>query len=215
MIVLAIDTSTSACSAALWRDGSVLARRLAVMARGQSEALMPMVAEAMKEARLGFANLDLLAVTVGPGAFTGLRIGLAAARGLALATGLPLAGVSTPQSVAAAVPRSERQGRTLLAIIDSRRDEAWVQAFSEDLAPLGGIEALRPEQIARRHPGPLVVVGDAAELALPLLPEAVAASAPGWPDAGMVAALAAAAWAAGDALPAEPLYLREPDVTMS
>jgi tRNA threonylcarbamoyladenosine biosynthesis protein TsaB len=215
MIVLAIDTSTSACSAALWRDGTVLARRLAVMARGQSEALMPMVAEVMAEAGLGFAELGLLAVTVGPGAFTGLRIGLAATRGLALATGLSVAGVSTPQAVAAAVPHSERMGRTLLAIIDSRRDEAWVQAFGPDLIPLGEIEALRPEQIAQRYPGRLIIAGDGAAAALPLLPDAVAASSPGWPDAGLVAGLAAAAWAAGEALPAEPLYLRAPDVTVS
>ena len=76
MIVLAMDTSTSACSAALWADGRILARRLSPMARGQSEALMPMVAEVMAEAGLDFKALDLLAVSVGPGAFTGLRIGL-------------------------------------------------------------------------------------------------------------------------------------------
>ena len=100
MRLLALDTATSACSAALWQDGTVLARHLQPMARGQSEALLPMVAAVMAEAGLAFADLDLLAVTVGPGTFTGIRIGLAAARGLALATGLPLAGIATTEAVA-------------------------------------------------------------------------------------------------------------------
>lgn len=214
MIVLAMDTSTSACSAALWRDGTVLAHRLRVMARGQSEALMPMVAEVMAEAGLEFAGLDLLAVTVGPGAFTGLRIGLAAARGLALASGVPLAGVSTPLAVAAGVPLAERQGRTILAAIDSRRDEAWIQAFTADLSPLGAVAALLPEQAAVLASGPLVVVGDAAAAILERRPDALASQAPAWPDAARVAELAAAQWAAGCALAPEPLYLRPPDVTL-
>ncbi|MDO8606969.1 MAG: tRNA (adenosine(37)-N6)-threonylcarbamoyltransferase complex dimerization subunit type 1 TsaB [Phaeospirillum sp.] len=215
MIVLAIDTSTSACSAALWRDGVVLSRRLRDMARGQSEALIPMVAEVMAEAGLDFAGLDLLAVTVGPGAFTGLRIGLAAARGFALASGLPLAGVSTPLAVAAMVPPAERAGRTVLVAIDSRRDEAWLQAFDADLRPLGDVAALLPEQAAALVAGPVVLAGDAAPRLLGLLTEAVLASSAGWPDAAMVAEVAAAQWSAGLSLPPEPLYLRPPDVTVS
>ncbi|RAU23827.1 tRNA (adenosine(37)-N6)-threonylcarbamoyltransferase complex dimerization subunit type 1 TsaB [Paramagnetospirillum kuznetsovii] len=237
MIVLAMDTSTSACSVALWRDGTVVAHRLRRMARGQSEALMPMVAEVMAESGLEFAgaisghcgrgqaagggarrgariSLDLLAVTVGPGAFTGLRIGLAAARGLALASGLPLAGVSTPLAVAAAVPGEERRGRTVLAVIDSRRDELWVQAFAEDLTPLGEVAALLPAQAARLADGPVVVAGDAASAVLDHCADGVASLSPGWPDAAVVAALAAEQWAKGTSLAAEPLYLRPPDVTL-
>ncbi len=215
MIVLALDTATYACSAALWRDGAILARRLAPMARGQSEALLPMVAAVMAEAGLGFGGLDLLAVTVGPGTFTGIRIGLAAARGLALASGLPLAGITTPEAVAAAIPAAERAGRTVVVAIESKREDLWAQAFTADLAPLGPPAALSPAAAAALAPGDVVVAGDAADRVLALRPDALAATAPGWPDAAGVAELAARHWAAGTALPPEPLYLRPADVTLA
>jgi tRNA threonylcarbamoyladenosine biosynthesis protein TsaB len=210
MLVLGLDTSTSACSAAVWRDGAVVARRLRAMARGQSEALVPMIAEVLAEAGVAAAQIDLVAVTVGPGAFTGLRIGLAAARGLALAAGVPVAGVSTPVAVAAAVPEVERAGRALLVAVESKRDEIWVQGFDAQLTPLGPVAALKPEAAAALIEGPLVVAGDAAALVLAHRADALAASSPGWPDAGVVAALAAA----GSRLAPEPLYLRPADVTV-
>lgn len=214
MKILALDSATSACSAALWQDGALRARRFAEMARGQSEVLVPMVAEVMAEAGLGFADLDLLAVTVGPGAFTGIRIGLSTARALALAAGKQLAGIATAEAVAAAVPEAERQGRNVLAVLDSRREELWVQAFSPTLEPLGDIAALTPLEVAALDLGPVVLAGDASDLVAPLIPAATQASSAGAPDAAKVAALAARHWAAGTALPAEPLYLRPADVTM-
>ncbi|CCG41569.1 putative Glycoprotease family protein [Magnetospirillum molischianum DSM 120] len=215
MNVLAIDTSTSACSAALLlRDGRVAAHRLTVMARGQSEALMPMVKAVLDEAGLTIAELDLLAVTVGPGAFTGLRIGLAAARGFALASGLPLAGVPTPLAVAAAIPEAERVGRTVVVALDSKRDHPWIQFFRSDLTPLGAVEALAPDEVSARLTGPVLVAGDAGARLLAVLPDAVAASSPGWPDAVFVARLGAELWREGRAWPPEPLYLRAPDVTL-
>jgi tRNA threonylcarbamoyladenosine biosynthesis protein TsaB len=215
MLVLAIDSATSACSAALWQDGTILARRYAEMVRGQSEALVPMIAETLSEAGRTLSEIDLLAVTVGPGAFTGIRIGLATARALALAAGKPLAGIATPDAVAAAVPPPQRQGRTILAILDSRREEVWVQAFAADLSPLSEVEPLTPAAIADRYGHlALVLTGDGAALALPLLPDAVMAECGHAPDAACVATLAAIRWAAGTALPPEPLYLRAADVTL-
>ncbi|MBC7906977.1 MAG: tRNA (adenosine(37)-N6)-threonylcarbamoyltransferase complex dimerization subunit type 1 TsaB [Rhodospirillaceae bacterium] len=214
MKVLALDSATSACSAALWQDGIVVAQRFMQMERGQSEVLVPMVAEVMAEAGASFAELDLLAVTVGPGAFTGIRIGLATARALALAAAKPLAGIATPEAVAAAIPPAERAGRSVLVVLDSRRDEVWVQAFDTDLAPLGDPAALLPLEAAKLLAGPVVAAGDAASLVVPLMRDGVLATSLGAPHAAQVAMLAARRWAEGTALPPEPLYLRPADVTM-
>src|SRR5688500_40303 len=100
--ILGIETSASVCAAALWRDGAGIAAERAAMARGHAEALMPMIERVMQGTE--YAALDAVAVTAGPGAFTGLRIGLAAARGLALAARIPAIGVSAFAAVAAGIP---------------------------------------------------------------------------------------------------------------
>ena len=214
MLVLALDSAGSACSTALWRDGEVVARRFAVMARGQSEALIPMVQAVMAEAGCTFPQVDLLAVSVGPGAFTGIRIGLSAARALALAADKPLAGIATTEAIAAAIPKSERLGHTVMVVMDSRRAELWVQLFSADLAPIGPIQALLPEQAALAVSGPVVLAGDGAPLVAPLLPGARMAAISGHVDAAQVAQLAAERWPDAVLAP-EPLYLRPADVTLA
>src|SRR4051812_14151460 len=104
MNILGFDTSGAVCAAAVLRSGRVAAQREAAMERGHAQALVPMLAAAMEEAGLGFGDLDAVGVTVGPGAFTGIRIGLAAARGIGLASGLPVFGVTGFAAIAAAVP---------------------------------------------------------------------------------------------------------------
>src|SRR5580693_9283048 len=103
MRVLAIDTALGACSAAVLdtADGGIVASESLAMARGHAEALMPLVARVMQTACLAFHDLDRVVVTTGPGSFTGLRVGIAAARGLGVATGLPVIGVSTLSAYAA------------------------------------------------------------------------------------------------------------------
>ncbi|SVB53720.1 uncharacterized protein METZ01_LOCUS206574, partial [marine metagenome] len=102
MKLLALDAATTSCSVACWSGGAVIAQREETAGRRQAEILMPMVQSAMREAGFDYNMLDLIAVTIGPGSFTGVRIGLAAARGIALASGLPLTGVTTLQALAAA-----------------------------------------------------------------------------------------------------------------
>ncbi len=222
MRVLGFDTATSACSAALWEDGCILARRYEAMVRGQSEHLIPMVLEVMNEAGAEFPDLDLVAVTRGPGAFTGLRIGLAAARGMAFAGGLPCFGVTTFDAVAWAIPAEERQKGNLLVALDSRRTDVFAQAYAPDLTPVGDPEAVLPEDLpafASRsggQNGPVLVAGDAADRSAEALEaggaDVILSTAPGTPDAASVAALAAERWS-GDMPPGPPgpLYLRPPD----
>lgn len=239
MRILAFDSATSACSAAVWCDGEIAARRFEAMERGQSEALIPMVKHVMREAGWGFDHLDLVAVTVGPGAFTGVRIGLAAARGMAVATGLPVLGVTTLETVAHGVDASARAGRSVVVAIDAKRTDFYAQSFASDLVPLGPPRALMPGMAAGfLPPGPVLIVGDGA----PRLRAALSAHtgagrtfanerarrsadgaparvrispAPGAPDAVHVAAIAAARAreAVAGAMP-RPLYLRPPDARL-
>lgn len=215
MKVLGLDTATSGCSAALWDDGRIAARRALPMARGQAEALVPMVQGVLADAGLDFADIDRIAVTVGPGAFTGLRIALAAARGFALAAGLPVIGVTTFEALARAVPAAERCNRTVLAAVDSRRAEPFLQLFDRDLAPMGEPGVLAPDAVPGWLPaGPLLVVGDGAPALRPVLEtrtDVVWDTGTGLPDAAVVAALGAER---SEGLPPQPLYLRPPDVTL-
>jgi tRNA threonylcarbamoyladenosine biosynthesis protein TsaB len=100
VIVLAIDTALAACSAALVRDGAALAVMSEPMERGHAERLAPLVDELMRSAGVAFDSVDRIAVTVGPGSFTGVRVGLSFARGLGLALGKPCVGVSTLEALA-------------------------------------------------------------------------------------------------------------------
>jgi tRNA threonylcarbamoyladenosine biosynthesis protein TsaB len=212
--VVAFDCSTQACSAAVRVDGRIVAYRSVDLERGQAEVLMPMVMSVLADAGLRWADVHLIGVTVGPGTFTGLRIGLAAARGMALAGGLPVAGVTTTETVAMAVPQDERRGRTVLATIDGKRADLFVQAFAEDLSPLGSPFAMMPDEAPRLFPGPLALAGGGVARLRAVLPEALIASSASVPDARVVAELAERRFAAGQALAPEPLYLRPPDVTL-
>lgn len=217
MNVLGLDSATGACSAAWWRQGRIVAHRFAVMARGQSETLMAMAAavaaEAEPAAKRPFDRLDLIAVTVGPGAFTGLRIGLAAAQGLALATGAALVGVTTLEAVAAALAPARRTRHLVVALETKRHDIYW-QVFDPELAALTEPAAAAPAAIRAALAGldGVTLLGDAAAGIDTGGHDVARADGPGLPDAAVVAALAAAR-GAGNGRPATPLYLRPPDVT--
>jgi tRNA threonylcarbamoyladenosine biosynthesis protein TsaB len=226
MKILALDSATGACSVALWHDGAILARRFAVMDRGQSEVLIPMVREVLAEAGADFPSIDVFGVTVGPGTFTGLRIGLAAARGMALASGRPLVGVSTFDAVAHGVPREELEDRQVLVAVESRREDIFVQPFDNKLIAIGEARSVRPENLVLPDK-PVLVAGDGAARLRPLFNDASGshaatrtdvrfASGAGFPDAADVVLLVASrggAGAAGEA-PPQPFYLRPPDVML-
>lgn len=212
MIVLAIDTGGAACSVALLRHDVVLARDVRPMARGHSEALTPQIAGALADAGLGFSDIGLIGVTTGPGAFTGLRIGLAAAGGLGLATGAPIVGISSFDAVAAAAPDGPGP---LLVVIDSKREELFAQAYRPDGGREGDPVCLAPDAIDRGAPsGRVRLAGDGAagfleKLARPGRYETVSKS--DVIDPAVVARLALADAARALADPPPPDYLRPPD----
>src|SRR6476619_363697 len=130
MRVLAIDTALGACAAAVLDSGAgaILVSESVGMLRGHAEAIMPMIARVMDAARCEFADLDRIAVTVGPGSFTGLRVGIAAARGIALASGKPAVGLST-LAVFAAPLIAEDDTSPVVALVDARHEHVYMQVL--------------------------------------------------------------------------------------
>jgi tRNA threonylcarbamoyl adenosine modification protein YeaZ len=215
MRVLAIDTALEACSAAVLdlSRGGIIASETLVMTRGHAEALMPLIARVMDLADIEFAELDRVAVTTGPGSFTGLRVGISAVRGIALASGKPAVGLSTLAGFAAPMI-AEDDSSQVVAVIDARHDHVYLQVFGTAgrtlVAPR--IATLR-DAVRAAMTGPARIVGSAANLLAsawpkgaeqPLAVEQLAA-----PDIGWIARLGAAA---DDGYgPPKPLYLRAPD----
>lgn len=215
--ILALDSSGTACSAALWRRGTVVAHRYQAMTRGHAEALMPMLVETVAEAGESLRTLSAVAVTVGPGAFTGIRIGLAAARGIGLAANIPVVGVTTFAAVAEAISEVERADRTLLVLLDSKRGDAFVQEFASGRVAVGPPAVLSPEAILHRlASGSVLLAGDGVAVVRPHLDAAnldVGYSAVDGPaDARWVAELAARSVVERTGLPPTALYLRAPEV---
>jgi tRNA threonylcarbamoyl adenosine modification protein YeaZ len=214
MRVLAIDTALEACSAAvLDTENGVLASETRPMVRGHAEALMPLIARVMDEAKTPFADLDRIAVTTGPGSFTGLRVGIAAARGIALSTDKPAVGLTTLAAFAA--PHISGDDTIALAVaIDARHEHVYLQVFGP-----GGRTLVAPRIASIRDAvriaanGKTRVVGTAARAVaaawppnepLPALVEQQTV-----PDITWVARLGAVATSGPGAL--KPLYLRAPD----
>src|SRR6478609_5361675 len=123
MLILAIDTALEACAAGVLDTDKnrLIAQESQAMKRGHAEALMSLVARVMKESGIPFASLDRVAATTGPGSFTGLRVGLSAVRGIALAAGKPVVGVTTLTAYAAPIV-SEDRGHPVISAIDARHD---------------------------------------------------------------------------------------------
>ena len=190
--ILAFDTSAAHCAAALLLpDGRRLIRQ-EDMAKGQAERLLPLLAEVLAEAGIGWHDLAAVGVGTGPGNFTGVRISVAAARGLALSLAIPAIGVTRLEALAHELPRP------LTVVEDARRDEVYVQHFGEDgpglaqLMPLAGLAVFFP-----------VTGSAAAGLDLPLL-------MPSMPMVEAIARIAARRMDSPQPRPA-PFYLRGAD----
>jgi tRNA threonylcarbamoyladenosine biosynthesis protein TsaB len=186
------------------------------MKRGHAEALMPLIAHVIKQAGIAFASFDRIAVTTGPGSFTGLRVGLSAARGIALAADKPVVGLTTLTAYAAPVV-SENAEQPVISAIDARHDQVYFQVVSGDgsslirprVAPIE--EALRASRFGAPH-----LVGNAAGILADRWP--TDALPPFRVDAQPAPDIAWVAWLGAavnpDTAPARPYYLRAPDAKL-
>ncbi|CAM5359488.1 tRNA (adenosine(37)-N6)-threonylcarbamoyltransferase complex dimerization subunit type 1 TsaB [Frigidibacter albus] len=201
-LILAFDTSAAHCAAALLRGDVLLAARAEPMAKGQAERLMPLLEELLAGAGAGWRDLDALAVGIGPGNFTGIRISVAAARGLALSLRLPALGIGTLEALALDLPRP------VLAVTDARRGEVYAQGFGAGPAEP---RLMAAEALAADLPQGLALVGDGADVLQALRPD-LHALPPALSLANSLARIAAARLATGapHSRPA-PMYLRSAD----
>ena len=218
MKVMVIDTALGACVAGVFADdgtsGAVraLGLRRELMTKGHQERLGGLARDAAAEAG-GFDGVDRIGVTVGPGSFTGLRVGLAFALGLGAALGRPVVGVSTLDALAASVPAEG----LVAAVIDARRGQVYGRLF-RDGAPLGEAEAwpleTAPDRIlAEAGRGGVLLVGSGAALLAETFPELAGAQIEplAAPNPEALAHLTMVADPATS--PPSPLYLRAPDAT--
>jgi tRNA threonylcarbamoyladenosine biosynthesis protein TsaB len=206
MLILSLDSAGSGCGACVWRDGKTVAEEHERMERGQDQRLMPLILEVMQKAGAGFSGLDRIAVTRGPGSFTGLRIGLAAARGIGLAAGKPVIGIDR-----FALYRLQVQAphKSLLVVTDSRRKELFCRfypsagvAMESTMMNAGEIASF----IARK--GDTAVTGD-----IPV--EGVGFHPIHERETVTCARLAAIADPKSAHFLPRPLYIRAPDVTLA
>ncbi|SCA55880.1 putative molecular chaperone [Candidatus Terasakiella magnetica] len=171
MKILAMDTAAAACSLALWQDDSVTHHVLKEMSRGHAAELLPLAEELLNKAGLGILDLDALAVTIGPGAFTGLRIGLASARGFAAASNKPVIAVTTLEAIAHGVGA---QDCTVLCALDAKRADLYAQVFDGQAQPLCEPVARLPQDVVELLPKEckkVVVAGDSFDRLKDLLAE--------------------------------------------
>jgi len=219
MLILAIDTALDACAAGVLDTsaGKLIARETQPMKRGHAEALMPLIGRVMNQAAIAFTALDRIAVTTGPGSFTGLRVGLSAARGIALAANKPVVGLTTLSAYAAPVV-SQNGEQPVISAIDARHDHVYFQAVSGDgstlmrprVAPIA--EALDAAQFGAPH-----LVGNAARILADRWP--TDASPPFKIDVQPAPDITWVAWLGAAVNPetalARPYYLRAPDAKPS
>jgi len=208
--ILAMDASAGSCSVAVGSGGAALAHLARAMTHGHAAVLPPMIRQVMDDAGRPFAALDAVGVTVGPGSFTGVRVGLAAARGVALAVGCPCIGVTSLEAVAAAAAFPG----LLLVALDTRRGDVYAQVFDAGVALGSAFVASRGTIGAVCPAGVGAIAGDGSSQIADAFPPSVERLPVNAPDAQFVAALARHRLLAGEFRPAVPLYLRAPEVSV-
>lgn len=219
MNILALDTTLGACSAAIARrenGEAVVIGAYELREREHAEVLMPMIGGVLDEAALAYEDIGAIAVTIGPGSFTGVRVGVAAARGLALSLKIPLIALTSLEVMARqALDQLDEIPATLAVSVDARRSEVYIALFDGSGNTLREPEALSPEKAVQSLPssGAIMSVGSGARLlaeaALNAARDIETALPDLQPDARMLAEIALEREPAKG--PVSPLYLRPPD----
>jgi tRNA threonylcarbamoyladenosine biosynthesis protein TsaB len=214
MKLLAIDTAANLCAVAVFDTVArvVMAEAGEDIGKGHAERLMPMIDDCLHEAGVTVSEIGKVAVAMGPGSFTGIRVGVAAARGLGLALGCPVVGVTTLETLAEAA-RDTYLGRPVIAAIDARRGEVYAQAFGADGRPEEEPQVLTAQVVAGRIAAadvPPVLCGSAASLIAAEMQDGAPELA-GTAATGPVAVLARLAADREATEAPKPLYLRAPD----
>jgi tRNA threonylcarbamoyladenosine biosynthesis protein TsaB len=210
MRVLGIETSSRRGSVALWEDGRTVTSRAHEQPHAHAEQMLPLVNAVLAEAGYSRGSLDRIAAGIGPGSFTGLRVGIALAQGIALGLGRPLAGVPSLRSMARAVPAAISGARC--AVVDARRGEVFFALYAPEGSELGRAAAVPRESALTRiaeiaSGAEIVLVGEAAaELGGRTIFRSEESDLP---HARWTAEIGAEVDIA--AAPATPLYVREPD----
>ena len=218
--ILAFDTVTSSCAITIWRNHQILAEEQQFIDRGHAELLVPLIELALVAAKLNYRELDLLAVTTGPGAFTGIRIGLATARSLALVCKLPLIGITNFEALVHAIPESESVGCKILVVLETKRSDFYICLYDENRSVLVYpkiIDGVGLGLLVKK--GILLLAGDAIERALPFLQrpglQVVKSATKPYVDPASVAELAAGIMVCGVVQnKVLPFYLKPPDVNV-
>ncbi|WP_273756021.1 tRNA (adenosine(37)-N6)-threonylcarbamoyltransferase complex dimerization subunit type 1 TsaB [Bartonella sp. MM73XJBT] len=164
MLILAIDTASIYCAVALVRHKSIIARINERMQKGHAEKLMGHIIQVMIQANMTLNQVDRIAVNIGPGSFTGVRVGVSTARALALALEIPAVGISALEALAAQTKTSTNTASTITVVIDAGRDMFYHQNFNEDLTPLGEPGLKTIEDIIEGLPQQTRLTGPATDI---------------------------------------------------
>ena len=170
MTILGLETSTAVCSAGLYRDNEPVIERSLRESHIHSEKLLTLVHEVVREASIAMKDLDAIAISIGPGSFTGLRIGLSTAKGLAYSLGKPLVSIGTFDAIAEAAKKGQRGMSVLLIVVDAKKEEWYIGSFKSVPGQL--VEPMKVDLLSttevlatiKASPSPLVLTDRVAEL---------------------------------------------------
>lgn len=202
MIILSLETASNILSVALLKDGQILIHHDEYMERGQGEALIPLIESLFKKVQIDISQLNAVAVGIGPGSFTGVRIGLAAARGIGMSLDIPVYGVTGFEAF------SLETDCPVIVVLDTKRGDYYTQLFNKSMQPMSVPVIQTAEQLKKYLP--FCAAGEAAQK----LSMEIGCSVLPMPDSLAVQVAKVALMRLDNPLPPEPLYLREADVTV-